>query len=36
LDAPFFEKRIELVETQRMWKGTSGYLLVKRAEVVEK
>jgi uncharacterized protein (TIGR00290 family) len=36
LDAPFFDKRIELVETQRMWKGTSGYLLVKRAEVVEK
>ena len=36
LDAPFFEKRIELVETQCMWKGTSGYLLVKRAEVVEK
>jgi len=36
LDAPFFEKRIEMVETQRMWKGTSGYLLVKRAEVVEK
>jgi predicted ATP pyrophosphatase (TIGR00289 family) len=36
LDAPFFGKRIELVETQRIWKGTSGYLLVKRAEVVEK
>jgi diphthine-ammonia ligase len=36
LDAPFFKKRIRLIETEKIWKGESGYLLVKRAELVEK
>jgi len=36
LDAPFFRKRIELVEAERVWLGDRGHLLVKRARVVEK
>ena len=36
LDAPFFKKRIELVETETIWEGTSGYLRVKKAVLVNK
>jgi diphthine-ammonia ligase len=36
LDAPFFKKKIRLLEVEKIWKGQSGYLLVKRAELVEK
>ena len=36
LDAPFFKKRIELVETEVFWKGESGYLLVKKATLIDK
>lgn len=37
LDAPFFrEKRIELVEVERVWEGQSGYLKVKKARLVDK
>jgi len=36
LDAPFFMKRIELTETQRVWEGASGYLLIKKAILVGK
>jgi len=36
LDAPFFRKRIELVETEKIWEGQSGYLLVKRAVLADK
>lgn len=36
LDAPFFRKRIEVVETERIWRGTSGYLLIRQAKLVEK
>jgi len=36
LDAPFFKKRIELVETEIFWKGESGYLLVKKAALIDK
>jgi len=36
LDAPFFKKRIELVETQKIREGQSGYLLVKKATVLDK
>jgi ABC transporter with metal-binding/Fe-S-binding domain ATP-binding protein len=36
LDAPFFKQRIELVETEVFWKGESGYLLVKKAALVDK
>ena len=36
LDAPFFHKRIELIDFERVWRGTSGYLLVKEARSVDK
>ena len=36
LDAPFFKKRIEVVEAERIWRGTNGYLLIKQAKLVEK
>jgi len=36
LDASFFKKRIQLVETEKKWEGTSGTLLVKRAVLVGK
>lgn len=36
LDAPFFKKRIELVQTEKIWENHSGYLLVKKAKLVEK
>jgi len=36
LDAPFFKKRIQLVQTEKIWENHSGYLLVKKAKLVEK
>jgi len=36
LDAPFFKKKIELVETEKIWEGESGYLLVKKAMLMDK
>jgi len=36
LDAPFFKKEIELVETGKIWEGESGYILVKKAVLVSK
>jgi predicted ATP pyrophosphatase (TIGR00289 family) len=36
LDAPFFSRRIKLIETERIWQGSSGYLLVKKAVLVTK
>lgn len=36
LDAPFFEKRIEPVEVERVWRETNGYLIIKQAKLVEK
>jgi len=36
LDAPFFKKRIEVMEAERIWRGTNGYLLIKQAKLVEK
>jgi len=36
LDAPFFKKRIELVETEKVWEGQSGYLLVKKVVLIDK
>ena len=36
LDAPFFAKRIELVEAEKVWEGQSGYLLVRKAVLVKK
>jgi len=31
LDAPFFKKRLKIVEAERVWKGQGGHLLVKKA-----
>ncbi len=36
LDAVFFKKRIEVIETERIWQGDSGYLLVKKAALKNK
>lgn len=36
LDAPFFNKRIRLLSTEKVWEGQSGYLQVKKAELAEK
>lgn len=36
LDAPFFKKRIRLVETEIVWEKQSGYLQVTKALLVEK
>jgi len=36
LDAPFFKKKIQLLQTEVIWENYSGYLLVKRAELVDK
>lgn len=36
LNAPFFRKRIEVIEAERTWRGDSGYLLIKGAKLVEK
>jgi len=36
LDAPFFRKRIEIPEAERIWRGDSGYLLIRKAELKDK
>jgi predicted ATP pyrophosphatase (TIGR00289 family) len=36
LDAPFFKKRIQMLQTEKIWENHSGYLLVKEAKLVEK
>ena len=36
LDAPFFKKRIQVLQTERNWENDSGYLLVKEAKLIEK
>ncbi|KPV62733.1 MAG: ATP-binding region [Candidatus Bathyarchaeota archaeon BA2] len=36
LDAPFFKKRIRLLQTDRIWENHSGYLLVREAKLVDK
>ena len=36
LDAPFFSKRIKLIDTEQIWQGASGYLLVKKAVLAVK
>ncbi len=36
LDAPLFEKRIQLIQTEKIWENHSGCLLVKKARLVEK
>jgi predicted ATP pyrophosphatase (TIGR00289 family) len=36
LDAPFFKKKIQLIEKEKVWEGQSGYLIVKKAVLVNK
>jgi ABC transporter with metal-binding/Fe-S-binding domain ATP-binding protein len=36
LDAPYFRKRINLLETENMWRGDHGVMRVLRAELGEK
>jgi diphthine-ammonia ligase len=36
LDAPFLNKKIKLIDTEKIWQGASGYLLVKKAVLVVK
>ena len=36
LDAPFFKKKIQLIEKEKVWEGQSGYLIVKKATLVKK
>jgi len=36
LDAPFFNKKIRLIETEKNWEDQSGYLLVKKAVLARK
>ena len=36
LDAPYFKKKIQILETETVWKGDQGYLLVKKARLVQK
>ncbi|MEM2994944.1 MAG: TIGR00289 family protein [Candidatus Bathyarchaeia archaeon] len=33
VDAPFFKKRIRILETEKVWKNQSGYLLIKKAKL---
>lgn len=36
LDAPFFKKKIQLIETETKWENQTGTLLVKKARLTEK
>jgi len=36
VDAPFFSKKIRLIETEKIWENQSGYLLVKKAILADK
>ncbi len=36
LDTPFFKKKINLIETKKIWEDQSGYLLIKKARLIEK
>ena len=36
LDAPFFKKRIELVQAKKVWKDGSGYMSVEEAKLTDK
>jgi predicted ATP pyrophosphatase (TIGR00289 family) len=36
LDAPFFKKRIQLLQTEKIWENHSGYLLVKKTKLTAK
>jgi predicted ATP pyrophosphatase (TIGR00289 family) len=36
LDAPIFKKRMRIVEREKIWENQGGYLLIKKAELVDK
>lgn len=36
LDCPLFKKRIEIRDIDKVWEGDSGYIHIKRAELVDK
>jgi len=36
LDAPFFKKRMKIIEAEKVWKNQNGYLLIKRAILEDK
>ncbi|KYH42551.1 MAG: hypothetical protein AYL31_001030 [Candidatus Bathyarchaeota archaeon B26-1] len=36
LDAPYFRKKIEIVDSKVVWDGQSGYLEVEKAELIDK
>lgn len=36
LDAPCFKKKIQILETEKVWRENQGYLLVKRVKLVPK
>jgi len=36
LDAPYFKRKIQILETEKVWKENQGYLLVKKARLVHK
>ena len=36
VDAPYFKKRIQILETEKVWKENQGYLMVKKAELIPK
>ena len=36
LDAPYFKRKIRILETEKVWKENYGYLVVRKAELVPK
>jgi len=36
LDAPYFKRKIQILETEKVWRENQGYLLVKKARLVWK
>ena len=36
LDAPFFKKRIKIIEAEKIWKNQSGYFLITKAKLESK
>jgi len=36
LDAPIFKKRIKIIQKEKIWEKQSGYLLIKKAELLDK
>ncbi|MBS7615801.1 TIGR00289 family protein [Candidatus Bathyarchaeota archaeon] len=36
VDAPFFRKKLKIVDAETVWKGQSGYFIVKKAMLEEK